>query len=310
MGIDKYYTNYYFPAADKAVIASVVPNVKSGPTSPAVSAQPDKQVAIVAEKAPVVADECRKETTMRVDTLIVNKAEVKEAKIDKAHIEKAKINKAKIEKAKIKTAKIEKAEIKTAEIETANVKTANIETANVKTANIETANVKTANVETVNIKTVPVKVSGPAVKVEPLVTLKERASFCDQKGGCYQGKVLTGRYFTLDPYQNVRLVSNTGNQRYPDNSISFKIEYHKAGHIGWPYGNDWGPTIVIRNPTMERPIELASVNANRILPYLERITALKKGQSGNEGDSCFEVVLLRDGTIYRDESPAEARFRK
>jgi hypothetical protein len=59
---------------------------------------------------------------------------------------------------------------------------------------------------------------------------------------------------------------------------------------------------------MENPIRMIDANAGLILNYLERITALKRGQSGNEGDSCYEVVLLRDGTIYKDESPAEAPF--
>jgi hypothetical protein len=272
-------------------------------TAPVVATAPaatlNGQTATVAEKAPVVADVCRKETTMRVDNLIVNKAEVKEAKIDKANIEKAKINKAKIDKVKIKTAKIEKAEIKEAKIETADIRT----------ANIETANVKTANVETVNVKTAPVKVSEPVAKVEPRITLRERISPCDQKGGCHD-KVLTGRYFTLDPYRNVRLVSNVGNERYPENSITFKVEYHRAGHVGWPYGTGWGPTIVVRNATVKNPVELIDANAGGILAYLEGITALKKGQNGNEGDSCFEVVLLRDGTVYKNESPAEVPFRR
>lgn len=136
----------------------------------------------------------------------------------------------------------------------------------------------------------------------------ERKSVCDQ-GGCY-GKVLSGDYQTLQPYEGVRLVANTSNPKYPENSVTFKIEYHRAGLTGWTYGTDWGPTIVIRNPTMENPLQLVYANAGCIMDYLQRATALKTGQPGNEGDSCWEVVILRDGTIYKDESPAEARFYK
>lgn len=141
---------------------------------------------------------------------------------------------------------------------------------------------------------------------EPLVKM-EQVSRC-QEGGCYNGKILTGSYQTLQPYQGVRMVSNSGNHKYPQNSISFKVEYHRAGLTGWTYGTSWGPTIVLRNVTMKNPIELVNVNSGLILDYLRRATALKQGQSGNEGDSCYEVVILRDGTVYKDESPAEAPF--
>ncbi len=146
-----------------------------------------------------------------------------------------------------------------------------------------------------------------AVAKAPIITWEEKSSHCDRSGGCY-GKVLTGKYRTLKPFQGVRLVSNVGNQNYPNNSISFKIEYHEAGLTGWPYGTGWGPTIVVRNATVENPFELLNMAAPCILPYLERIKALKKGQPGTEGDSCWEVVLLRDGSLYKDESPAEAPF--
>lgn len=152
-----------------------------------------------------------------------------------------------------------------------------------------------------------VKAIGPMrVTLEPMIEL-EKASVCDKKGGCY-GKVLSGSYQTLQPYNGVRLVGNASNPKYPENSISFKVEYHRAGLTGWTYGTSWGPTIVLRNPSMENPIQLVDVNANLILPYLQRATALKRGQPGVEGDSCWEVVILRDGTIYKDESPAEAPF--
>jgi len=152
-----------------------------------------------------------------------------------------------------------------------------------------------------------VRAVGPMkVAMDPLI-VTEKISVCDKKGGCY-GKILTGDYQTLRPHERVRLVSNTSNPKYPDNLISFKIEYHRAGLTGWPYGTGWGPTIVLRNITMENPLRLVEYNAGLILPYLESITALKKGQPGSEGDSCWEVVILRDGTLYKDESPAEAPF--
>ena len=137
----------------------------------------------------------------------------------------------------------------------------------------------------------------------------ERVSFCDQNG-CFNGRVVIGSYQTLQPFEGIRLVSNTGNHRYPENSITFKVEYHQKGHPGWPYGTGWGPTIVLRNVTMENPMELVQTNSCVILPYLEKTTNLKRGQPGNEGDSCYEVVILRDGTVYKDESPPEAPFFK
>lgn len=151
------------------------------------------------------------------------------------------------------------------------------------------------------------KAIGPMrATLEPIIQI-EQNSICDKKGNCY-GPAPTGKYVTLRPYQNVRLVSNTGNHKYPANSVTFKIEYHRAGLPGWTYGTGWGPTIVLRNVTVDNPIRLVDANAGLILDYLERITALKRGQPGNEGDSCWEVVILRDGTIYKDESPAEAPF--
>lgn len=143
---------------------------------------------------------------------------------------------------------------------------------------------------------------------EPLVRM-EKISKCDEKGGCF-GPGPVGKYMTLQPYQGVRLVSNSNNPRYPANAVTFKIERNRANLPGWPYGNNWGPTIVLRNITMENPIHLVDANAGLILSYLQRITALKQGQPGNEGDSCWEVVILRNGTIYADNSPAEARFVK
>jgi hypothetical protein len=148
---------------------------------------------------------------------------------------------------------------------------------------------------------------GPMRATAEPIRQVEQKSVCDQKGGCY-GKVLTGDYQTLQPFEGVRMVANSGNHKYPENSIAFKIEYHRAGLTGWTYGTDWGPTIVIRNPTMENPLQLVYANAGCIIDYLQRATALKTGQPGNEGDSCWEVVILRDGTIYKDESPQEARF--
>ncbi|MFA5961084.1 MAG: hypothetical protein WC848_00155 [Parcubacteria group bacterium] len=154
-------------------------------------------------------------------------------------------------------------------------------------------------------------VIGPMRTTHEPMRAVESKSICDQKGGCYNGKVLIGDYQTLVPYNGVRLVSNTGNHKYPENSVSFKVEGHIKNIDGWTYGKDWGPTIVLRNVTMENPIQLIDVNAGCILAYLEKITALKRGTPIiKDGDSCYEVVILRDGTIYKNESPPEARFFK
>ena len=231
----------------------------------------------------------------------INKATIKEAEIDKAKIKEAEIDKAKIrlaeiELAKIKLAEIDKAKIKLAEIELAKIKLAEIEEARIKLALIEEARIKKAEIEKANIGTI--KKSSGSMATEPKVNI-EKSSVCDQKGGCH-GKVLTGSYQTLQPYRGVRLVSNSNNPRYPANSVTFKIEYHGG----------WGPAIVLRNIGMENPMQLVNANAGLMLSYLERAIALKKGKPGNEGDSCWEVVLLRDGTIYKNESPAEVAFRK
>ncbi len=130
---------------------------------------------------------------------------------------------------------------------------------------------------------------------------------CQAAGNCHK-KRLTGRYQTLRPYHGIRLVSNTGNQQYPENVVTFKVEYHKNGLTGWTYGTGWGPTIILRNVTGQDPISLLDAHQHRIKSYLQKVVALKRGRPGNEGDSCYQVVLLRDGTVYMDESPAEAPF--
>lgn len=152
------------------------------------------------------------------------------------------------------------------------------------------------------------KAVGPMpVAKAPVITWEEKSSTCDRKGGCY-GKVLTGSYQTLSPFRGVRVVANSNNPKYPKNSISFKVEFHGAGLTGWTYGSGWGPTIVLRNITMENPGELLNMATPCMIPYLEALTASKKGIVANEGDSCGEVVILRDGSIYKDESPAEVPF--
>ncbi len=144
------------------------------------------------------------------------------------------------------------------------------------------------------IDRIPLNIT-PAETIPPCATSND---------GCYGPGGMNGYYQTLQPYEGIRTVVNTGNDRYPANSITFKIEYQNANLTDWTYGTGWGPTIVIRNPTVENPVGLIDLHRCRILPYLVGATNLKVGQSGNEGQSCWEVVVLHDGTIYKNESPA------
>lgn len=113
----------------------------------------------------------------------------------------------------------------------------------------------------------------------------------------------TGNYTTMVPYGDIRVVWNSSNPKYPANSTSFKVEYHEAGLPGWPYGTGWGPTIVFRNMSSVDPNSVLAANGPRILNYLNRISAIKRGQSGREGDSCYEVTIVLDGTVIKNESP-------
>lgn len=146
-------------------------------------------------------------------------------------------------------------------------------------------------------------------KSQKPLTAAESTPACKSKSsGCY-GKVLTGRYQTLKPWSGIRVVSNTGNDLYPANTITFKIEYQNANLTGWTYGTGWGGTIVMRNLTMN-PYELLEAHGGKIVAYLNKATNLKHGQPGKPGDSCYQVAILRDGTLFMDESPSEAPYVK
>lgn len=117
----------------------------------------------------------------------------------------------------------------------------------------------------------------------------------------------TGNYTTLAPYQGVRMVWNI-NPSYPACSISYKIEYQNSNLDGWNRGTGWGPTIIIRNANSASCDQsaLLSATASHGLDYMSRAFALKQGKAGHKGDSCYEVTVLRNGMVIKNESSPQA----
>lgn len=120
-----------------------------------------------------------------------------------------------------------------------------------------------------------------------------------------------GRYIDHTVFGGVRVVVVRGNAYFPQNTVSGKLEcYNSRFPKLWGYGSGFGPVIVVRNPTVSVE-SLLSTNGNALVQYLERVWPLKYGQGcPKDGTSCFEVTLFRNGEIYRDDSPPEARFRQ
>lgn len=131
-------------------------------------------------------------------------------------------------------------------------------------------------------------------------------SYCPD-GSCWPKGPLLGKYTTLSPYEGVRMVWNIKNSKYPKKAISVKIEFQNENLPGWTYGTDWGPTIVFRNFENEDDAKaLLDANASRILDYLTKVLALKKGQSGKVGDSCYEITILENGTLLAEKNNSPA----
>jgi hypothetical protein len=122
---------------------------------------------------------------------------------------------------------------------------------------------------------------------------------CWDKNNC-------GSYQTLRPIDGVRVVLQSNCDKWPQNVVCYKIEYQSSSLTDWPYGTGWGPTIVVRNLSgIENPYSLVDPKG---VEYVKSVVSLKRGEPAPFGRTCYEVCILRNGEVMKDESPSQRPF--
>lgn len=231
-------------------------------TAPVAAVAPTAQAAPVAQTAPV-ANDCQKTAMEVVNLTVTGKITTPEIVVEKKIVTpKIKV------KEKITTPKIRvKEEITTPKIVADKVETKLfvVDKTTTKLFVVDKMTVKEAEIEFVKKSKSAV---APALK-------------CDSKD-CWP-KNPTGNYFGIGKIGDAVLVGNVNNSQYSSDSISAKLEYHSG---------TWGSRVVVRNITTSPENLLSSGLRQEIANHLAKVSPYKVGQSGKEGESCFEKTWI------------------
>jgi hypothetical protein len=94
--------------------------------------------------------------------------------------------------------------------------------------------------------------------------------------------------------QAVRTVVMPRKDLRGNNNIGAKVEYHDQ-NVWWPQ-TGWGPVIVFYNVDKDPNALMTPQKRGVIEEHLRKIIPMKAGQSGLDGDACYDLVLNENGS--------------